>query len=95
MKNSAHRIEEIDFLKGYAIILVVIGHIIVTIADPENYNTNPLFLFCYSFHMPLFMFLSGYTVARTKSWDMLGINWGGDEQSDFLSRMWCGPLYIR
>lgn len=48
MKN---RIEWIDNLRGIVIILVVIGHLSI-----------PLMLqtFIYSFHMPLFFFLSGY-----------------------------------
>lgn len=50
------RIKEIDILKGYAMILVILGHL--------NIN-NTLRLFIYSFHMPLFFFLSGI-VYRTK-----------------------------
>lgn len=46
------RDKRIDILKGAAILLVVIGHI----NAPERLTD-----FIYSFHMPLFMFLSGFT----------------------------------
>ena len=47
------RIEWIDTAKGIGIILVIIGHII-----PFN---NPVCKLIFSFHMPLFFFLSGIT----------------------------------
>jgi len=56
-----NRIRYIDFAKGIAIILVVMGHMV-------QYNlkgdaANAIFNFIYSFHMPLFFFLSGYVAA--------------------------------
>ena len=57
------RISFIDGLKGYAIILVVIGHVI-TYASPSDFGRSWLFSFIYSFHMPLFLFLSGFLVYR-------------------------------
>lgn len=57
------RIEIIDSLKGYAIVLVVIGHVI-TYANPNNFIKSWLFSFIYAFHMPLFLFLSGYLVYQ-------------------------------
>ncbi len=61
------RDKTVDALKGYAIILVVLGHVIGYIADENN---NKIFEFIYSFHMPLFMFLSGYIIFGkvTKPW---------------------------
>jgi fucose 4-O-acetylase-like acetyltransferase len=53
------RNELIDFLKGYAILLVVLGHCIQRTL-PQSFDVHPLFRVIYSFHMPLFMFLSGY-----------------------------------
>ncbi|ROT03695.1 hypothetical protein ED388_12660 [Muribaculaceae bacterium Isolate-007 (NCI)] len=46
----------IDCLKGFAIFLVVLGHVV------QNYNLMDSWIFriIYSFHMPLFMFMSGY-----------------------------------
>ena len=52
------RNHHIDALKGVAIMLVVLGHSIQ--ATVPNMDTNWLFCWIYSFHMPLFMFLSGY-----------------------------------
>ncbi|MCD8369726.1 MAG: acyltransferase family protein [Clostridiales bacterium] len=47
------RIPEIDIAKGFAIFLVILGHI-VTIH-------HTLFRWIFSFHMPVFFFLSGMT----------------------------------
>ena len=44
------RIEWIDMAKGYGIILVLIGHLNIPIITP----------LIYTFHIPLFFFLSGY-----------------------------------
>jgi fucose 4-O-acetylase-like acetyltransferase len=51
-----------DALKGFAILLVVVGH---AIQEPYHYGLghNIVFRFIYSFHMPLFMFVSGYVAA--------------------------------
>lgn len=56
------RNNQVDTLRAIAIILVVIGHTIQYVYVPENFNDNKLFSFIYSFHMPLFMFISGYLV---------------------------------
>lgn len=55
----------IDCLKGFAIFCVVIGHIL-QISLPD-YDHNIIFRFIYSFHMPLFFFLSGYVNYKTKA----------------------------
>jgi len=47
----------IDIAKGLAIILVVVGHVIQV--GSENFDSNFGFRIIYSFHMPLFIFLSG------------------------------------
>lgn len=44
----------IDVLKGIGIILVVFGHV---------YSKNPVSIWIYSFHMPLFFALSGFIFA--------------------------------
>lgn len=56
----------IDGLKGWAILLVVIGHSIQ--GTVTNFDNNIIFRVIYSFHMPMFMFLSGM-VARYSSND--------------------------
>ena len=52
------RIKSLDFLKGLTIFLVVLGHSIQYNLDAPF--ENPVFNFIYSFHMPLFMFISGF-----------------------------------
>lgn len=46
------RDESLDFLRGFGILLMVIGHIGFTKAD----------IYIYAFHMPLFYMISGYLV---------------------------------
>ena len=53
------RIAYIDRLKGFAILLVVIGHVIQFLYCPDKFDDNAVFRFVYSFHMPLFFVLSG------------------------------------
>ena len=48
---SKKRIEYLDVARGIAIILVIIGHI---------FKDGVLWRFIYSFHMPLFIIVSGY-----------------------------------
>jgi len=57
----------IDALKGFAIILVVLGHCF-EIADPGLFVPNASFrhhiaTLIYTFHMPLFIFLAGYVMS--------------------------------
>lgn len=52
------RIQYIDRLKGLAIILVVMGHVFGFKQPDDGLNT-----FIYTFHMPLFMFLSGLVIS--------------------------------
>ncbi|SDX93099.1 Acyltransferase family protein [Lutibacter oricola] len=56
------RNKTIDSLKGFAILLVVIGHIIQ--ATYPNFDENLFFRLIYSFHMPLFFFLSGFVSKK-------------------------------
>lgn len=58
----------IDFVKAIAIICVVFGHCIQygsggAILYKAAFFDNPVFTFIYSFHMPLFMLVSGYLFA--------------------------------
>ena len=59
-----NRIMELDFFKGLAILFVVCGHVIQFngVGDP---NGNPAYTWIYSFHMPLFFFISGYLISFT------------------------------
>lgn len=54
----------LDAMKGILIIMVVVGHVIVSIYAPDNYTGNILFKICYSFHMPAFIMISGYFTGK-------------------------------
>lgn len=55
------RIEYIDRLKGFTMLLVVMGHITLWVLQQP---TNPIVSLIGAFHMPLFMFLSGIVICR-------------------------------
>jgi fucose 4-O-acetylase-like acetyltransferase len=55
----AKRIEYIDIARGLGILLVVMGHNDFAVISPLAYKV------IYSFHMPLFFFLSGYFINPT------------------------------
>lgn len=54
----------LDNLKGFLIILVVLGHCIQNTTD--MYQSDVLFRYIYSFHMPLFMFVSGFACYKER-----------------------------
>ena len=51
-----NRINYIDTLRGFAIILVVLGHLL----ERNGYTESALYNTIYSFHMPLFFCISGF-----------------------------------
>lgn len=59
------RINYIDRMKGMAILLVVMGHLYFF-----SYGQSDSIVFCFisSFHMPLFMFLSGLVSSPSLSY---------------------------
>lgn len=67
------RIRWIDISKGLAIILVVLGHAISDDARNSSMFYRWLYIFIYSFHMPLLFFLSGYCYSKFNSNDNLKI----------------------
>lgn len=52
----------VDAVRGFAILLVVLGHAIQY--TTHGYDDIFLFRAIYSFHMPLFMFISGFVLLR-------------------------------
>ena len=65
-QSNSGRLTEIDRAKGLAILLVVIGHLIVGTHKPEgNAWFEQLVTIIYSFHMPFFMYLSGFVMLYT------------------------------
>ena len=62
------RITYIDELKGFAILMVVIGHVFYfSFRIVGNDYTSPWSGLIYSFHMPLFAFLSGLFIKPVES----------------------------
>ena len=57
------RDNSIDATKAFAILLVVIGHVIQY--SKYDFDNDHLFKFIYSFHMPLFIFISGYVTYKS------------------------------
>ncbi|WP_321041620.1 acyltransferase family protein, partial [Veillonella caviae] len=72
------RIEWLDSLKGFAIFLVVVGHVVLGYirADifPQYYNElQYIYNIIYSFHMPLFFLISGFLYKLTWSKKNTGV----------------------
>lgn len=53
---------KISNLKGLLIFLVVFGHFL----ELSKFDSYELFTFIYAFHMPLFIFISGYLAKRVR-----------------------------
>lgn len=64
------RLYYIDNLRGLLIILVVLGHCIQNL--DLDFDHNIVFRYIYSFHMPLFMFISGF-VSYKKEYKFISI----------------------
>ena len=64
-RNKKTRLDWVDIAKALSILAIIIGHIGPLFNDPNNAafipNIDKIFLFMYSFHVPLFFILSGYT----------------------------------
>jgi fucose 4-O-acetylase-like acetyltransferase len=54
-----------DSLKGFLILTVILGHVV-----PEPLDDSLLRTIIYSFHMPLFIFLSGFLFPLDRALDM-------------------------
>lgn len=72
MQASRQRNVCIDMTRGLAIILVVLGHSLQHTL--QDYDENIIFRVIYSFHMPLFMFISGF------------VNYGGKKNCSWMKR---------
>jgi fucose 4-O-acetylase-like acetyltransferase len=65
-QTATKRIEYIDALRGFTMILVVFAHINLFSLDFTNSFVNSIFI---SFRMPLFFFISGFIGFKLMSWD--------------------------
>ncbi|MDX8127144.1 acyltransferase family protein [Methylomonas sp. OY6] len=63
--DKKNRLVDIDKAKGFAIFLVVLGHIVATDMPAGNEWYAALKFYIYKFHMPFFMFISGIIMAYT------------------------------
>jgi fucose 4-O-acetylase-like acetyltransferase len=62
--NSQDR-QSIDTIKGMLIFLVVFGHMLESNLNNENFKY--IYSFIYTFHMPLFVFISGFLSKGSKN----------------------------
>lgn len=74
MKN---RIDYLDSIKCFAIILVVLGHVLQNVLYRDSFEEMHVFRYIYAFHMPLFFMVSGFvakfnypcfTLNRIQKW---------------------------
>lgn len=72
--DVAERNEKVDVVKGLAAFTVVWGHVIQYIKGGVSLaNDDIIYNVIYSFHMPLFMWLSGFTVMYSLNKKNIGI----------------------
>ena len=67
MIQTGGRILYLDVLKGFAILLVVFGHVMMESFDLGTYKTN-LGAFFYSINMPIFFFVSGFLAYKNRDY---------------------------
>ncbi len=66
MERTKKYYENVDILRGFAILLVVLGHALAAdnIGTSDAEWCNVIHDFIYSFHMPLFFLISGFCYSR-------------------------------
>lgn len=66
--HMKQKITWLQILQGWSMLLVVVGHITLTgtFENPETPVSAAIETIIYSFHMPLFMFISGFLFYYTK-----------------------------
>lgn len=89
MKNK--RLDYIDILKGFAIYFMVMAHILLAIkGSPDQTVAN----FIYTFHMPLFMFMSGYVFDLNRRNEMAGANFLKLLKKGFITLIVPGTIWM-
>lgn len=68
MSKTKSRNLSVDFIRAFAILLVILGHSIQygsgkAFVSDALYYENPLFRWIYTFHLPLFAVISGYVLT--------------------------------
>ena len=72
--REAGRIDWVDSLFTYGMVLVVLGHVILTDADSSTYLSH----WIYGFHMPLFFWLAGVLFKNDTSIGKFALKKPGD-----------------
>ncbi len=70
------RLTDLDRAKGIAILLVVFGHLVQQEDPPGVTWYEPLRIAIYLFHMPFFMYLSGYVTFWSGAANVPANRWG-------------------
>ena len=95
-KSKRTFFDEITILKGFAILLVILGHAI-TQTEQQGRVLSTVQQVIYSFHMPLFFFASGFLSLRlldAKDWKSR-ISYGGNRTLRLLiPYFFMGVLYM-
>jgi len=68
---------DIDAVKGFAILLVVFGHLVARVGPQDEHWYEPARRAVYAFHMPLFLYLSGLVAVYSGSVLRPRAQWGG------------------
>lgn len=70
MEKTRKYYENVDILRGFAILLVVLGHALAVdnILTSDSKWCNAVHDFIYSFHMPLFFIISGFCYVQPESY---------------------------
>jgi len=86
----------LDYLKGLAIFLVIWGHCLqFATTSTFDFFSNQAFVIIYSFHMPLFMVISGYLFFLTqKNKSFTGIAWSKTQQILIPLLIWGGVMLL-
>lgn len=62
MSTKSGRLASLDMLKGFAIFMVIAGHAVQYLISGDYYD-KAVYRVIYSFHMPLFMAITGFLIG--------------------------------
>ena len=91
-KKKTQRIKELDSFKGFLIFIVVFGHFLLPLKESPYPLLSRSFYLIYSFHMPAFVFLSGY--LGYSGWKKRGTNFRSLLSYVFLYLFMQGMLHV-
>ena len=91
-EKKTPRIKELDSFKGFLIFIVVLGHFLLPLKDSPYPLFSHSFYLIYSFHMPAFVFLSGY--FSYSGWKKRGTSFRSLLSYVFLYLFMQGMLHI-